>query len=283
MKLIRNDIYNKKGMILDESGKVPLLKFNNLENTGRVKHGFTTRLGGVSENEFSTLNLSFTRGDKKESVYENFKRVADTFGMHEGDIVCSKQTHTDNIRIVTVGDKGKGVTKELDYDDVDGLICNQKGILLAGFFADCVPVFLFDPEKNCIGIIHSGWRGTVKKIGKKAVEIMEKEFYCNKDNIIAGIGPSICKECYEVSHDLYDEFSKVYSEKILNKLFEKKENGKYLLDLWLANKYNLLESGLLEENIEITDICTCQNKDILFSHRATGGKRGNLGAFISLA
>lgn len=244
---------------------------------------FSTRMGGVSKGEIGTMNLSYSRGDKKENVDENFKRIATVLNCDVSDFVLSHQTHTTNVRVVTKNDKGRGVTKELGYTDVDGLITNESGVVLSTFYADCVPLFFVDPVKKAIGLSHSGWRGTVGKIGKVTVEKMTEQYGCDPKDIIAAIGPSICVDCYEVSMDVADVFREVFADaKNMDKILIPKSEEKAMLDLWQANYAVLTEAGILKEHITLPDICTSCNKELLFSHRASGGKRGNLGAFLVL-
>lgn len=274
---------------------IPYLTFQGLEETGVVKHLFSTRLGGVSEGEFSSMNLSFTRGDKEECVKENYRRIAKILDCKPEDMVATYQTHTKNLRMITKEDAGHGVTREKYFFDVDGLLTNEPGIMLVAYFADCVPIYLVDPIRKAVALCHSGWRGTVMGIGAEAVKKMQEEFGSNPSDIRAAIGPSICKDCYEVSEDLFIEFQEKFwpiygtkeaalltNEEMSNVLFEKKKNGKYQLDLWLANQLVLKKAGIREEHLEVTNICTCCNPDILFSHRASKGKRGNLCAFLGL-
>lgn len=267
--------------VLQEHRKsgVTYLTFPAFSETEGIKHAFSTRIGGVSKGVYSTMNFSFIRGDRKEDVEENYRRMARVFGCEISDIVCTDQTHTVNIRKVTDADRGMGVTREKEYTDVDGLITATPGILLAAFVADCVPLFFADPKERVIGLAHSGWRGTVGRIGAKMVQKMCEDYGCQKKDILAAVGPSICKDCYEVSEDVAGQFRNQFGEVVLT---PGKEAGKYQLDLWKANERVLLEAGLLKENISITDICTRCNADYLFSHRASGGKRGNLGAFMML-
>lgn len=265
-------------------GEMEYLTFPILDNVSDIRHLFTTRLGGVSEGIYSSMNVSFTRGDKEEAVMENFKKVAEVFKVPLEAFVCSDQTHTTNIRVVTKEDCGKGLTKKRDYTDIDGLITNERGIVLSTFYADCVPLYFVDPIKKVIGLSHSGWKGTVGKIGLKTVKKMKEVFGSKPEDILCAIGPSICKDCYEVSEDVVLEMEKAFesNEAIMKQIAYPKENGKYLLDLWKANEFILLEAGIKKEHIQITDICTCHNPDYLFSHRASMGKRGNLGAFLML-
>ena len=222
-------------MIKNEKDGVVYLTFPLFEKAG-IKHGFSTKLGGVSVGDCATMNLSFTRG----------------------------------------------VVRESDIIGVDGMITNDKKVVLMTFFADCVPLFFYDPVKKAIGASHSGWRGSVKRIGEKTVRRMEEEFGSNPKDILAVIGPSICKDCYEVSEDVAAAFQKEFKEEQWQEILEEKPAHKYQLDLWRANEIILEEAGIPKEQIEVSGVCTCCHFDWLFSHRATGGRRGNLAGVITL-
>ncbi len=266
-----------------EKNGVRYLQFPAIMKPEVCRHLFSTRIGGVSEGDLGSMNLSYTRGDKPENVDENFRRIADILNCSVNDFVLSHQTHTTNVRVVSEKDKGKGITKERDYEDVDGLITNIPGIVLSTFYADCVPLYFLDPVRKAIGLSHSGWRGTVNKMGMVTVKKMMEEYGCNPKDIIAVIGPSICVDCYEVSMDVAQEFMSAFRDADnLDKIVIPKNKEKALLDLWQANLAVLLEAGIMAENISLPDICTACNKDVLFSHRASNGKRGNLGAFLVL-
>lgn len=275
-----------------KNDRLPLIKYDLFDEIPFVTHGFTTRLGGVSEGIYSTLNLSFTRGDNREHVLRNYAIIAENIGSNIEDFVASDQTHTANIRIVSKEDCGKGIVREKDYRDVDGLMTNESEIVLFTYFADCVPLFFSDRIKKVVAVSHSGWKGTVQKIGKKTVEKMCEVYGSKKEDIVCAIGPSICKACYEVSKDVKDEFDKNFTQDEIDLIFTRRNlceknlyntnEEKYLLDLWKANELILLEAGIPLENIENRRICTCCNKDILFSHRGLQGKRGNLAAFIKI-
>ena len=275
--------YKDDRHIFDEAGgSVPYLEYPILRETGIIRHGFSTRLGGVSEGCWASMNLSFERGDRPEAVMENFRRIGAELGVRCEDMVLSQQTHTANVRVVTGADRGKGITRERDYTDVDGLITNEPGICLVTSFADCVPLYFVDPVKKAIGLSHSGWRGTVGKIGKRTVEMMGESFGSDPADILAAVGPSVCMDCYEVSGDVIEKFRQVFDEKLWPELFYEKENGKCQLDLWKANELIFLESGILPEHMAVTNLCTHCNSEILYSHRAAGDKRGNLCAFLAL-
>ena len=276
-------IYKNAAHIFDEvEKKTPYLEYPLFQETGIVTSAFSTRLGGVSEGYYSSLNLSFDRGDDPARVLENFKRIGASMGVAVEDMVLSKQTHTTNVRVVTKEDKGKGVMRERNYTDVDGMITNVPGICLVTSYADCVPLYFVDPVKKAIGLSHSGWRGTVGKIGKNTVQLMQENFGSKPEDLLAAVGPSVCMDCYEVSEDVIEQFKEDFEKKYWEDLFYKKENGKYQLNLWKANELIFLESGILPEHMAITNVCTHCNSKILYSHRTMGNNRGNLCAFLAL-
>lgn len=277
-------LYKNTEAVIEErwNQEVMYLVYPLLEKTGIVKHGFSTRIGGVSKEHLGTMNLSFSRGDDAEAVRENYRRMANALDVSYDSFVFSQQTHTTNVRTVTVDDRGKGILHPLDYQDVDGLITNVPGLCLSTFYADCVPLYFVDPVHRAIGLSHSGWRGTVGRMGQVTLQRMTEEYGTDPSDVIAAIGPSICQDCYEVSEDVIEQFQRAFSQEHWDELYYKKENGKYQLNLWKANEIVMLEAGVKKENIAVTNICTCCNSDILFSHRASQGKRGNLAAFLSL-
>ena len=263
-----------------EKGELPVLHYPLLDACGMVKHCFTTRGGGASKGMFESLNLSFTRGDDEADVQENYARVASFFGTDKTQFVCSDQTHTTNVRRVGKEDAGYGVTRPRSYKDVDGLVTDEPGIILSTFYADCVPLFFVDPVHHAIGLSHSGWRGTVHKMGQVTIEHMKRAFGTCPQDLYCAIGPSICQSCYEVSEDVAEQFLESFGTS--DRLCEKKDHGKYQLNLWEANRQVLLRAGVAESRLQITDLCTCCNQYNLFSHRYSNGKRGNLAAFLTL-
>ena len=264
---------------IEKNGDLVYVTFPKLLKSGAVRHIFSTRAGGVSSGIYSSMNLSFRNGDERKNVCENYEILCGAVGIDVNNLVLTRQTHTDNVLCVNKSHCGTGYSKP-SFEDIDGLITNESGVALVTQFADCTPLLFCDPKKKVIANSHSGWRGTAKQIGKVTVEKMVKLYGCNPADIIAAIGPCIGKCCYEVDETVYSEFEK--SGLLSDGVFTEKPNGKYMLDLRLANKNILLSSGIKEENIDIADICTCCNADMLHSHRATSGKRGNLAAIIEL-
>ena len=272
---------NNNSTIIKTSNGVPYISYKALEHIPWICHGFSTRIGGVSKEHLSSMNLGQGRGDVKENVIKNHEIIASAVGFCPKNIVTGKQTHTTNIRVVTREDVGKGVYKDRDYDNIDGLITNEKEIVLTTYFADCVPLYIVDTKNKTIGLSHSGCRGTVGRMGQITIEQMKKEYGTNPADVVACIGPSICKNCYEISEDVAEEFMKEFPNHIRD-ILENQGNGKYLLDLWKCNYLIFKECGVKEENIYLPDICTCCNPDVMFSHRASNGKRGNLAAFLEI-
>ena len=267
---------------LKEKNHVPYIQFKNLSATGIVKHGFSTRKGGVSTGIFSSMNLNFKRGDDPDAVLENYRRMAAALNMRVEDMVLSDQTHTTNVRVITEEDRGKGILKPQDYSDVDGMITNVPGIVLVTSYADCVPLYFVDPVRKAIGLSHSGWKGTVGHIGQKTVWKMHEVYGSEPKDIVAAIGPSICQSCYEVSDDVAEAFRTNFTADEAADILLNKGNGKYQLDLWKANWYVLTDAGILPEHLSVTDLCTACHPDLLWSHRKTNGQRGGLSAFLSL-
>lgn len=270
--------YKNEEHIFDikEQAGVPYLAYPLLEQTGLVNHGFSTRLGGVSTGCWATMNISTSRGDDPKAVAENQRRIAAAIGVDEKKMVFTRQTHTTNVAVVTERDYGAALP------ETDGMITNVPGLCLVTFYADCVPLYFIDPVRKAIGLSHSGWRGTVHKMAKVTVQKMQETFGTKPSDLVAAIGPSICQDCYEVSEDVILQFRQNYRKEYWESLYYQKENGKYQLNLWRANEINFLEAGIRKDHMAITNVCTCCNPEVLFSHRVAGTDRGNLSAFLAL-
>lgn len=265
-------------------GEVGVIEYLSLNSLPWLVNAFSTREGGISTGQYAAMNFSKTVGDSPENVRRNFELFGQAIGVSTESMVFAHQTHTDKVLKVGAQHKGMGVTHERSFHDVDGLVTNEPGLCLVASFADCVPLYFVDPVNRAIGLSHSGWRGTVAKIGTRTVELMQREYGSKPSDMLCCIGPCIGKECYEVSRDVAEAFSKAYgSEKCECFCKERPEKeGKFLLDLPQANFEQLVEIGLRPENISLPDLCTSCNSDILFSHRATGGKRGGMCAFLMI-
>lgn len=253
----------------------PLNIYNN------IVHGFSTRIGGTSLKPYATLNLGLHVGDKKEDVIKNRERFCNCLGFSLSDTVSLKQVHGNKIFVINEKARGLG---SISYEDAlgsgDGIITNIPGILLMTYYADCVPIYLYDPVTNSIGLAHAGWKGTVLKIAKTIVEQMSATFGAKPVNCIAIIGPSIGQCCYQVDNTVIEQVKKSFNR--WNELFSQLDEHNAYLNLWLANKISLLESGLLNKNIHISNLCTSCLEDHFFSHRRDKGKTGRMTAAIAI-
>lgn len=266
------------------TGILPMVESPLFQREIGLQHGFSTRKGGVSKEHLASLNLSFSVEDAKENVLENFRRIGERFGKTPEDFVLSKQSHETKVLKVGTKDRGKGITKDRDYEGIDALITDEKGIILSCFSADCVPILFYDPIHKTVGACHSGWRGTKGKILQNVVEEMRKHFSSNPAEILIAIGPSICKEQYVVSEDLALSFLEDYPDlgEDTASPIQRISKDKFQLDLWDLNRRIALDCGIKEEHISISGYCTMENPELFFSHRYSQGKRGLQGAFICL-
>ena len=274
-----------------EGRKIPFVESPLLEGIEGLRHGFSTRLGGVSEQHLSALNLGFSLGDEKERVLENYRLLAGALGVSAEDFVLSKQSHSVHVLQVGKKDRGKGIFSERDYQDVDGMITEEEDVVLSVFSADCVPILLYDRVHRAIGACHSGWRGTRGKILKNVISAMETAFSSRPEDLLLAIGPSICKNCYEVSEDVgeafleafpFDERSDPKRREALKAAIQRSSEEKFHIDLWELNRQIALDASVPSENISISGYCTMERPDLFFSHRYSKGKRGVQGAFIGL-
>ena len=265
---------------------VPLIESPLLQEIRGLRHGFSTRKGGVSKEHLSSLNLGFNLGDEREKVLENFRILGSLFEAKPEDFVLTQQTHSVNVRRVGKEDRGKGIFRERNYTDVDALITNEEGVILTAFSADCVPILFYDKGHRAIASCHSGWRGTHGRILARVIEAMQREFSSKPEEIYIAIGPSICKNCYEVSEDVGEAFLEAFPalrEETKNASpIERVSEEKFHIDLWELNRIIALECFIPPENISISGYCTMERPDLFFSHRYSQGKRGVQGAFISL-
>lgn len=273
--------FQSKTMTLNSPDTVPYLTYNSLSEINFINHAFSTRLGGVSEGEFTSMNMAFNRGDNPESVTENYKRICKSAGFDFDSLTASAQDHNTFVRAVTSENKGVGIYKPRDLHSVDALITNEKGVTLVTYYADCTPLFFVDIKQKAIGLAHAGWRGTVGRIGEKVVKKMTELYGTNPADIVAAIGPAISVCCYEVDKPCADNFYAL-SDLDSSRFVFPKENGKYMIDLLETNRQILVAAGVKNENITVSDVCTNCNSELLWSHRATKGKRGTMSALMCI-
>ena len=264
-------------MLLEKHGDLEYYTIKSFKNTGLVRHCFTTKRGGVSSGYYESMNLRIHSDDSRENILRNFEIISNGIGIDVANIVCSNQIHEDHIQSVTKSDCGNGLFFDNRFDSADGLMTDEPGVALATFFADCVPIYLMDPKKKVIALVHSGWKGTVLRIGQKAIEKMKKDYLCNSDDIIAAIGPSIGVCHFEVGDEVAEKFVGEFGSQVVGYVGEKPH-----VNLQKAVAMQLAESGILRDRLTDAGICTYCHSDLLFSHRKTMGRRGNLAAIMEL-
>lgn len=272
---------NSKTMTLNENKGVPFLTYNRLSQIDFIRHAFSTKHGGVSTDEWTSMNFAFSRGDKAENVIENYKIFSDAVGFDYNSLVTSSQDHNTYVRPVTKNECGIGIWREKDMLSVDALITNEPNVTLVTHYADCTPLFFVDTVGKAIGLAHAGWRGTVGRIGEEVIKKMTSLYGTNPKDVVVAIGPAISKCCYEVDRDCAENF---YNLKDLDnsKFIFPKSDGKYMIDLLETNRQIVMKAGVKEENIVLSDLCTKCNSDLLWSHRATNGHRGTMCAFMCI-
>ena len=255
---IDDRVYLKSDLLIDDS----------------INHCFTTKCGGFSRGAVQGLNLGFRVGDDMDAVIKNYKLIADDMDFPYSRITAGRQTHSANVRVITENDAGKGVSRDSEFMDVDGMVTNIRQLPLVVYYADCVPILMAERSAGVIAAVHSGWRGTVGEIAGNAINIMTEQFNAKAEDIIAAIGPSIGQCCFETGSEVANEFDDDLSIEC--------DNGKFMVDLWKANERILLKYGLKQKNIDVLEMCTMCNSDMLYSYRVNKGETGRMGAFISL-
>lgn len=256
-----------------------IYQFESFGAYHETRHFISSRIGGKSQGPFAGFNLGFGTDDNAEDVLQNRYLLSETLGVPLDWFVFPRQTHSANIAVIDKSHSGKGAfTRDDAIPDTDALICNIPHIFIVIQVADCVPVLLLDTENKAIAAIHAGWRGTVQEIVPCTIDAMNKHYGTKAENIIAGIGPSIGKCCYNVGEEVKEKFSALPSSTII---FENRDNNLYL-DLWTANKKQLIHAGVPAKNIEIAETCTQCNHEMFFSSRHGRGNTGRFTAGIML-
>ncbi len=259
-----------------EKNGVQTLLCRPLEECGGIRHGFSTRIGGVSEGYLAGMNFSYSR-EAAEKVDENYRRFCCACGLPFDSLVLTHQTHTANVAVAEGSLRGQGRYRELR--DTDGLVTAAAGLGLCCFTADCVPILLADPQNRVVASVHAGWRGTIGEISARAVEKMAA-LGASPANIFAAIGPSIGPCHFEVGPEVQAEFTARFGEALPQK--PSVNEGRSMVDLWQANRLVLQGAGLAENHIFTAEICTFCNNSLFYSHRYTNGRRGNMVAAIAL-
>ncbi len=243
-------------------------------------HAFTTRFGGVSEGHLASLNLGVSRGDRDKNVEKNYSIVCSALGLDPEKLVFYHQVHGTDTPIVTSADALPVISSA--RGSADGSITNERGLTLAVFTADCVPVLLCDPVKKVVAAVHSGWRGTAQGIAAAAVERMKRSFGCKGEDIFAAVGPCIKPCCFETDEDVPSAMLEKHGE-LARAHIESLGGGRFRVDLAGINRSLLEDCGVKSENISVCDECTCcGGEEKYWSHRRTGDRRGSLAALIML-
>jgi polyphenol oxidase len=256
--------------------------FEHLSKYHNLAHFISTRQGGLSLSPYTSLNLAFHVKDNPQTVLKNRELLATTLNIPLADFVTAQQVHSTNVALVTESMRGKGV---FDYATAipatDAMVTAVPNICLMILTADCVPILLYDPQKEVIGIAHAGWKGTVGLIAQKTVKAMQNNFGCSPANIIAGIGPSIGPCCYEVGREVIIEFERILRDKT-EIIVNQNSDGKGYLNLWAANRIQLTQFGIPDKNIEIANVCTRCHSDNFYSARKSGINTGRFGSGMML-
>lgn len=269
------------GFRIVTSGSIQYISFDIFENTGLVRHAFTTRRGGVSRGPYQWLNLASHVGDDPGAVAANRISISSALGCSIEDMVVGQQVHGDRVHIVRENDRGRGA---LDFSgaipDADSLVTNLPGVLLSSYYADCVPVMLLDPVQKAIGLAHAGWKGTVKKIAAATLKAMAAAFGTKPGNCLAVIAPSIGPCCYEVDQPVILSFTGAGFDP--GPFTKPAGDGRWKLNLQEANRITLVESGIKHHNIGLTGMCTACSPDLFFSYRGQSGKCGRMASLMAL-
>lgn len=267
-------------MKIVKQGDLEVVVFDRIEKTGLVRHCFTTRKGGVSQGHFGEMNMGLSRGEDLSLVRKNYEIISEAMGFRGDSFVTTQQTHTTTVRRITEEDRGMGVLRERGYTDVDGLITNVPQLPLVIFGADCVPIFFVDTKNKAIGLCHCGWKGTGERMAERTLKAMMAEFGTEPPAVVAAIGPSIGKCCFQVDDPVVDLFRKniSFAEDII--FDDPQEAGKYRIDLWETNRRLLWDMGVRE--IEISGLCTMCHTELFYSHRKMGEARGVMAGILEL-
>lgn len=252
-----------------------LWQFEHLLPYAHIRHFVSGRHGGVSSEEVGTLNLSFKVADSRENVLENRRRVAKALGIDPDKLIFPAQTHSDTVRLVKAGTHPDTLT------ETDALITNTPGICVCVMSADCVPILLYDPVHHAAGAVHAGWRGTVNKILTRTVEAMQAEFGTNPADLVAGIGPSISPDIYQVGGEVLEAVQQAFGD-TQSLISQENGQGKGNLNLWEANRKQLQHLNVPEASVEIAGICTYQHSNDFFSARKSANRAGRFAAGIML-
>lgn len=264
-------------MIRMKELEVEWLQFESLSGHIGVIHGFTTRNGGVSDPPFSSLNMGRFTKDKNENIQENYTRILGALGVAKRPRFMTQQVHSDLVHAVEAVEADAFETFIVEKD---GLVTSRTDVVLITYYADCVPLFLYDPVNHCGGVVHSGWKGTAKQIGLRAVERMTQLYGTNPKDILAGIGPCASQCCYEIDDAVVDKFQWMKGE--IHDYLVESTPSRYMIDLKGINRLILEQAGIPAESIEVAKNCTMCEPDLLYSYRKEKADSGRMAAIFAL-
>ena len=248
---------------------------------GGVAHGFASRLGGVSTGPCAELNLGLTRHDRPEAVRENYSRFCAALGTDRNRLVMTHQIHEDTIRVAQPSDVLADLFDPIPYD-ADGLITNQPGLCLTIYYADCIPVLLYDPKKRVIAAVHSGWRGTALAIAPQAARKMAELYGSDPADVLAAIGPGIGPCCFETHDDVPTAMAEKLGSGVMDFVAPLETPGKFSVDLKGIIAWQLTAAGLIPDHVDTLTQCTGCHPELWWSHRKMGDLRGNQAAMLQL-
>lgn len=263
-----------------------LQKWTELDDSLTV--GFTTRNGGISEQPYHSFNIGLHVNDQPEAVLHNRRVLAESVGFSFDAWTCGEQVHSNVVAIVTKEERGRGSVSMADtLPGVDGIITNERDILLTSFYADCVPLYFWDQDNHVIGLAHAGWKGTVSAIALNMVNTMRADFGTDPQRLRCAIGPAIDGCCYQVNEVVINRIYELWKELELPddqlELVIKKQNENFaLINLKEINRRIMIKAGILASHIEISEMCTGCRTDLFFSHRMENGKTGRMASWIGL-
>lgn len=246
-----------------------------------VAHGFSTRIGGVSPAPWDSLNLGASRGDDPENLRENFRRFCAAIGADPYALVKNQQVHSRRVRPVTRADVMPAPETPGEVE-ADGMITDEPGVALTIFSGDCLPVFLYDPERRVIAACHAGWRGTAQGIAAQAARQMQEDYGCDPGNILAAVGPGIDPCCFETHADVPDGLRAELGADAEDFIEPLPGGEKFRVDLKGANVRWLERAGVRRAHIAVSTACTACNREDFWSHRKQGSQRGSMAAILQM-
>ena len=291
-------IHTEENYRLHQQGEVKWVTFPELDAYPELVHAFTTRHGGVSTGEKTSLNFGKGPDETWDNILENYRILAAALNEEAGKaglvnrehMVRTDQTHTANVLTVTEEHLSMGILREREYTNIDGLITNKRGITLITSHADCNALFFYDPKQQAIGLAHSGWKGTLQEIGAQIIRQMSTEFDTQPEDLIVGIGPALCQTCFEVDEDVAQKFyqknpawkTMAFQREIGICSETGEERRKHYIDLKSVVRETLMRSGVKPENIHDMGLCSKCRPDLFYSYRGQKGKNGNMVSVMML-